>query len=76
MRKYKSIAIVVVALLAVCLALATPSFADDMLNVNTATAAQLEEIKGLGEKTARKIVEYRKEHGAFASLDDLIQVKG
>jgi len=76
MRRYKFIATVVVALLVLCLALAAPGFADEMLNVNMATAEQLEEIKGVGEKTAKAIVEYREAHGPFASLDDLIQVKG
>jgi len=76
MNRNKYIATVVVAFFAACLLLAAPSFAGEMLDVNTATAEQLEEIKGVGEKTAKAIVEYREDHGSFASLDDLIQVKG
>ena len=76
MKQYKSVATIVGAILAACLLLSTPVFAGDMLNVNTATIEQLEEIKGIGEKTAEAIVQYREDHGPFASIDDLIQVKG
>lgn len=51
-------------------------YAVDMLNVNTATAAQLEAIKGIGPKTAAAIVSYRKEHGDFSSVAGLTAVKG
>lgn len=47
------------------------------VNVNTATAATLAaELKGVGEKTAKAIVEYRETHGPFRTLDDLAKVKG
>ncbi|MCF6265368.1 MAG: helix-hairpin-helix domain-containing protein [Desulfuromusa sp.] len=52
-----------------------PSFAAGKININTATAAQLVELKGIGSKTAEKIVEYRKKH-KFSSVDELANVKG
>lgn len=56
--------------------LAGGAYASDMFNVNTATAVQLETIKGIGSKTAAAIVAYRTEHGDFSSVDALTAVKG
>lgn len=47
-----------------------------MVNVNTATVDQLTTIKGLGPKKAQAIVDYRKDNGAFKSVDDLKKVPG
>lgn len=47
-----------------------------MVNINTATVDQLTEIKGLGPKKAQAIVDYRKDNGAFKSVDDLKKVSG
>jgi len=44
--------------------------------INTATAAQLDLLPGVGPKMAQRILAYRKANGAFASLDDLQNVKG
>ena len=47
------------------------------VNVNTADAPAIAEaMKGVGLKKAEAIVAYRKEHGAFKSLDQLAEVKG
>lgn len=46
------------------------------VNVNTASTEQLEQIKGIGPKTAEKIIEYRENHGAFTSLDQLANIRG
>ncbi len=46
------------------------------LNINTATETQLMTLKGVGEKKAAAIVAYRTEHGNFASLEQLAEVKG
>lgn len=50
--------------------------AADTIDINTATAAELEQVNGLGPAKANAIVQYRGEHGAFASLDDLTKVPG
>jgi competence protein ComEA len=46
------------------------------VNVNTASAKDLESVNGIGPSTAAKIVEYRQANGPFKSLDDLTKVKG
>jgi competence protein ComEA len=52
------------------------SAASGPLHLNTATAADLDELPGVGPVTAQKIVEYREQHGAFSSVDDLDAIPG
>jgi competence protein ComEA len=46
------------------------------VNLNTATAEQLEMLPGVGPSKAEAIVAWRKKHGAFKKVDDLTRVKG
>ncbi len=46
------------------------------INLNTATAAQLEALNGIGAAKAEAIVAYRDAHGGFKSVDELAAVKG
>lgn len=46
------------------------------VNVNQATAAQLEELPGVGEVTARRIISWRQSKGPFATAEDLMKVEG
>ena len=46
------------------------------VNINKATVEQLQSVHGIGEKTAKAIVQYRKKHGAFKSIADLKNVSG
>ena len=46
------------------------------LNLNTATAEQLDELDGIGPATARHIIEYREAHDGFGSVEELDQVPG
>ncbi len=49
----------------------------DKVNLNTADAATLErELKGIGASKAQAIVAYREANGPFASVDELLEVKG
>lgn len=47
-----------------------------VVNLNTATVTDLQQLTGVGEKKAQKIVDYRSEHGSFKSVADLAQVPG
>jgi competence protein ComEA len=65
------------AALALTLFLASPSSAaDQLLNVNTATAAELTSLSGIGPAKAQSIVEYREKNGEFKTVDDLRLVRG
>lgn len=46
------------------------------VNVNTATAKDLQTLPGIGKVTAERIVAYRTEKGKFRSSADLLKVKG
>ena len=46
------------------------------VDINTADAAALEQVKGLGPAKAAAIVDYRKANGPFKSVDDLVKVPG
>lgn len=55
---------------------AGPSSQEARININTATASQLEDLPGIGPALAQRIVEHRDSHGPFASVDDLTDVPG
>lgn len=46
------------------------------VNINTASEHQLRRLDGIGEATARAIVEYREANGKFKSAEELLNVKG
>ena len=45
------------------------------LNLNIATAAELEALHGIGPVTAQRILEYRSQHGRFVSVEELVEAK-
>ena len=47
-----------------------------IININTATVAQLQTLPGIGPIIAERIVAYRNENGAFETVGDLIGVEG
>ena len=46
------------------------------ININTAGAEELDQLPGVGPSTAKKIIDYRTQHGNFKSVDELDNVKG
>ena len=50
--------------------------ASGTVNINTASASELEKLPGIGPALAQRIVEYRDSHGPFASVDALTDVPG
>ncbi len=46
------------------------------ININTATAIELEQLAGVGPSTAKAIIEFREKNGAFKTVEDLLNVRG
>jgi competence ComEA-like helix-hairpin-helix protein len=54
-----------------------PAFAHaDLVNINTADLAALETLNGIGPSKAQAIIDYRTQHGPFASIDQIMNVSG
>lgn len=64
-------------LLTLLLTLPIIGFSAEAININTADKeALMSVIKGVGEKKAEAIIQYREENGDYKSVDDLANVKG
>ena len=47
-----------------------------VVNINTATSAELVTLPGVGAATATRILEYRQKNGGFKKLEDIMNVRG
>jgi len=54
----------------------TPAASATVVNLNTASVAQLETLPGVGRATAERIVEYRQKSGGFKKAEELMNVRG
>jgi len=55
---------------------AIPVSAEGKININTAGAAELDKLSGVGPALAERIIQYRTEHGPFAKAEDIENVSG
>jgi competence protein ComEA len=46
------------------------------VNLNTATSEQLQELPGIGQATAKKIIDMREKSGPFRRVEDLLAIRG
>ncbi len=46
------------------------------VNINTATAEELMDLPGVGEKLAERMIAYREKHGQFHEVEELLEVDG
>jgi competence protein ComEA len=53
-----------------------PAPAGDKVNLNSATAEQLETLPGIGPSIAKSILEYRSKVGKFTKIEEILNVKG
>jgi competence ComEA-like helix-hairpin-helix protein len=57
-------------------AAAKPAASGAIVNINTASAAELDALPGIGAKTAALIIEYRQKNGPFKKVEELMNVRG
>jgi competence protein ComEA len=55
---------------------AKAAMAATVVNLNSATAAELEALPGIGPRAAQRILEFRAKNGGFKKVEDLMKIQG
>jgi competence protein ComEA len=77
MRNFKSWVSIIAVLIFIFVWIPNLWAADNQeININTASADELMNLKGIGEKKAKAIIEFRKTKGLFKQPEDLLKVPG
>ena len=76
MKKAVSLGLILILLALAGTALAASKQLTGVININTATVEQLKQLNGIGDVKAQRIVQYRKERGAFKTPDAIRYVNG
>ena len=76
MKRKRGIVWLLMAALLVTLVSVSWVHGAEKVNINTATAEELQAISGIGAAIADRIVKYREENGPFKTAEDITQVKG
>jgi competence protein ComEA len=77
MKHYrKTLLLVVIIVFSICLAPLLLAKEMKKININEASVAELTQLKRIGPKIAKRIVEYRENHGPFVLPKDIMNVKG
>lgn len=54
----------------------TNTYQSNLVNINTATSAELQTLSGIGPSMAERIIKYREQNGFFIQIEDIMNVEG
>ena len=76
--KYLKRVMTVLLVVSVVTAFVPLALAQDVnkVNINKATVEELVQIKGIGQKYAERIIDFRDKNGPFKKIEDIMSVKG
>jgi len=75
-RRKRFAALVLASMMVLVSAVVAGAGETTRINVNTASAEELTQLKGVGPEYAARIIAYREENGPFKTPQDLMKVKG
>lgn len=77
MRHYRKIfLLIIIIVFSICLVPLLSAKEMKKININDASVMELTQLKRIGPKIAKRILEYRENHGPFAQPEDIMNVKG